>query len=220
MEKNNYTIELKHSSQAINYEYAVQFMQKRVDLILTKCEKELIWFLDHNHIYTQGATSKDNEIIKKINVPILKANRGGKTTYHGPGQRVVYLMIDLNKRKKDIRRFISLIENTIINLLSSYKIESTTFRDRVGVWVIKNQGQTLKKEMKIAAIGLRIKKWVTYHGLSFNIKPELKYYEYIKACGLSNYQNTSLKQLGINVSSETFDKDYLKEFSKNLQNFN
>ena len=112
-----------------------------------------------------------------------------------------------------------LIEISLINLLETYNIESTTFKDRVGVWVIKNQGKTLEKEMKIGAIGLRIKKWITYHGLSFNIKPDLEYYEHIHACGLTEYQNTSLKQLGINISSETFDQEYLVEFKKLLLKF-
>ena len=214
-----YEIELKQSSKLINYEEAFEYMQKRVDLILTKSQKELIWFLDHNHVYTQGASSSDKEIKKKINIPILNTNRGGKTTYHGPGQRTVYFMINLNNRKKDIRKFISLIENSLINLLETYNIESTTFKDRVGVWVIKNQGKTLEKEMKIGAIGLRIKKWITYHGLSFNIKPDLEYYKHIDACGLSEYQNTSLKQLGINISCDTFDHEYFVEFKKLLLNF-
>ena len=127
-------------------------------------------------------------------------------------------MIDLNKRNKDLRKFISLIENSLIKILYKYNIESTTFKDRVGIWVIKNQGKTLIKEKKIGAIGLRIKKWITYHGLSFNIKTDLKYYEYINSCGLSEYQNTSLNDLGIDITEKEFDKEYLLEFKKNLLN--
>ena len=127
-------------------------------------------------------------------------------------------MIDLNKRNKDLRRFISLIENSLINILYKYHIESTTFKNRVGIWVIKNQGKTLDKEKKIGAIGLRIKKWITYHGLSFNIKTNLKYYDYINSCGLLEYKNTSLENLGIDISVRDFDKEYLAEFKKNLKN--
>ena len=212
------SIELKQTDKFINYELALSNMQNRVDQIITKSQKEMIWFLNHNHMYTQGTSSSDQEILKKNNVPIFKTNRGGKTTYHGPGQRIVYFMIDLNKRNKDLRKFISLIENSLINILYKYNIESTTFKDRVGIWVIKNQGKTLDKEKKIGAIGLRIKKWITYHGLSFNIKTNLKYYDYINSCGLLEYKNTSLENLGIDISVNDFDKEYLAEFKKNLKN--
>ena len=212
------SLEVKQTDKFINYELALSDMQNRVDQIITKSKNEMIWFLNHNHIYTQGTSSSDQEILKKNNIPIFKTNRGGKTTYHGPGQRIVYFMIDLNKRNKDLRRFISLIENSLINILYKYHIESTTFKNRVGIWVIKNQGKTLDKEKKIGAIGLRIKKWITYHGLSFNIKTNLKYYDYINSCGLLEYKNTSLENLGIDVSVRDFDKEYLAEFKKNLKN--
>ena len=212
------SLEVKQTDNFINYELALSDMQKRVDQIITKSKNEMIWFLNHNHIYTQGTSSSDQEILKKNNIPIFKTNRGGKTTYHGPGQRIVYFMIDLNKRNKDLRRFISLIENSLINILYKYHIESTTFKNRVGIWVIKNQGKTLDKEKKIGAIGLRIKKWITYHGLSFNIKTNLKYYDYINSCGLLEYKNTSLENLGIDISVRDFDNEYLAEFKKNLKN--
>jgi len=212
------SLEVKQTDNFINYELALSNMQKRVDQILTKSKNEMIWFLNHNHIYTQGTSSSDQEILKKNNIPIFKTNRGGKTTYHGPGQRIVYFMIDLNKRNKDLRRFISLIENSLINILYKYHIESTTFKNRVGIWVVKNQGKTLDKEKKIGAIGLRIKKWITYHGLSFNIKTNLKYYDYINSCGLLEYKNTSLENLGIDISVKDFDNEYLAEFKKNLKN--
>ena len=212
------SLEVKQTDKFINYELALSDMQNRVDQIITKSKNEMIWFLNHNHIYTQGTSSSDQEILKKNNIPIFKTNRGGKTTYHGPGQRIVYFMIDLNKRNKDLRRFISLIENSLINILYKYHIESTTFKNRVGIWVVKNQGKTLDKEKKIGAIGLRIKKWITYHGLSFNIKTNLKYYDYINSCGLLEYKNTSLENLGIDISVRDFDKEYLAEFKKNLKN--
>ena len=212
------SLEVKQTDKFINYELALSDMQNRVDQIITKSKNEMIWFLNHNHIYTQGTSSSDQEILKKNNIPIFKTNRGGKTTYHGPGQRIVYFMIDLNKRNKDLRKFISLIENSLINILYKYHIESTTFKNRVGIWVIKNQGKTLDKEKKIGAIGLRIKKWITYHGLSFNIKTNLKYYDYINSCGLLEYKNTSLENLGIDISVSDFDKEYLDEFKKNLKN--
>ena len=191
-------------------------MEKKVEKILDNKENEMLWFLNHNHVYTCGTSADKNEILSKTNIPILQTNRGGKTTYHGPGQRIVYFMINLNKRKKDIRKFVNIIENSVISLLKEFDIEATTFPERIGIWVIKSQGNKLSKEKKIGAIGLRIKRWVTYHGLSFNINPDLKYYENINACGLKNYSSTSLKNLNINLSDKEFDKIFKKYFDNNI----
>ena len=139
-------------------------MKKKVEKILDYKENEMLWFLNHNHVYTCGTSANKNEILFKTNVPIVKTNRGGKTTYHGPGQRIVYFMINHNKRKKDIRRFISAVENSVISLLKEFDIEAKTFPKRAGIWVIKSKGKKLSKEKKIGAIGLRLKKWITYHG--------------------------------------------------------
>ena len=209
-------IDIKTSSQNIEYFDALDFMEKKVDKILCNEENEMLWFLNHNHIYTCGTSAKKNEILSKTDIPILQTNRGGKTTYHGPGQRVVYFMINLNKRKKDIRKFINIIENSVISLLKEFDIEATTFPERVGIWILKSQGNILSKEKKIGAIGLRIKKWITYHGLSFNINPDLKFYENINACGLNNYSSTSLKDLCINLTNKEFDKMFKKKFFKKI----
>ena len=209
-------IDIKISNHNIEYIDALNFMEKKVDKILDNKENEMLWFLNHNHIYTCGTSANKNEILSKTNIPILKTNRGGKTTYHGPGQRIVYFMINLNKRKKDIRKFVNIIENSVISLLKEFGIEATTFPERVGIWVIKSQGNKLSKEKKIGAIGLRIKKWITYHGLSFNINPDLKYYENITSCGLKNYSSTSLKNLNINLSDKEFDKIFKKYFDNNI----
>ena len=209
-------IDIKNSSQIIEYSDALNFMEKKVDKILCNEENEMLWFLNHNHIYTCGTSAKKNEILSKTDIPILQTNRGGKTTYHGPGQRVVYFMINLNKRKKDIRKFINIIENSVISLLKEFDIEAKTFPERIGIWVIKSQGNKLSKEKKIGAIGLRIRKWVAYHGLSFNINPDLKFYENINACGLNNYSSTSLKDLCINLTNKEFDKMFKKKFFKKI----
>ena len=209
-------IDIKTSNQNIEYFDALNFMEKRVDKILCNEENEMLWFLNHNHVYTCGTSAKKNEILGETNIPILQTNRGGKTTYHGPGQRVVYFMINLNKRKKDIRKFVNVIENSVISLLKEFDIEATTFSERVGVWVIKSQGNKLLKEKKIGAIGLRIKKWITYHGLSFNIDPDLKFYANINACGLNNYSSTSLKDLRINLTNKEFDKMFKKNFNNEI----
>ncbi len=215
----NKNISIKTSENNTDYHFAVNFMQDYVNQILNKNKKDLIWFLNHDHIYTCGTSAKKDEILKQTNIPVIKSNRGGKTTYHGPGQRIIYLMIDLNKRKKDIRKFISLLENSIIDLLREFDIESSTYPDRIGIWIIKNKNKKLIKEKKIGAIGLRLKKWVTFHGLSFNIKPDLEYYKNINACGLVDYEATSLKELGIEVSEKQFDEIFLKNFTKKMKNF-
>ena len=209
-------IDIKTSSQNIKYFDALGFMEKKVEKILDNKENEMLWFLNHNHVYTCGTSSKKKEILVKTNIPILQTNRGGKTTYHGPGQRIVYFMINLNKRKKDIRKFVNIIENSVISLLSEFDIEAKTFPKRIGIWVVKSKGNKLKKEKKIGAIGLRLKKWITYHGLSFNINPNLKYYKNINACGLLNYSSTSLKEFNIHLSNKEFDKIFKKYFFKNI----
>ena len=210
-------IEIKKQYDLVDYEASVKFMQLRVKEISRNLQKELIWFLNHDHIYTKGTSADENEILKTNEIKIVKTNRGGKTTYHGPGQRIVYFMIDLNSKKKDIRKFITIIEQSLIDFLKNYKINATTFKDRVGIWVTGKDGQTFDKEEKIGAIGLRLQKWITYHGLSFNIKPDMTNYEYINACGLENFKNTSLFELGINLDEECFDNEYSKIFLKNLQ---
>ena len=212
----NKNIEINYSSELINYEDSINLMEKRVNEIYLNKKSELIWLLNHDHIYTLGATGTEKEIRGKLNAPLLRTNRGGKITYHGPGQRIIYFLISLNDRKRDIRKFVDLIENSAIKVLKEFDIEAKTFPGRVGIWIVKNKNDYLEKEQKIGAIGLRIKKWVTYHGLSFNINPDLKYYEKIDACGLKDYSATSMKSLGINISNDEFDKIYLKYFLEDL----
>jgi lipoyl(octanoyl) transferase len=215
--KSKNLIEINHSNESIDYQESLNFMEKRIiDISLNK-KQELIWFLNHNNIYTMGTSAKKNEIHQDAQIPIIKTNRGGRTTYHGPGQRIVYFLINLNKRKKDIRKFVNLIESSAIDVLNEFGLEAQTFSDRIGIWVTKNKNIKLKKEEKIGAIGLRVKKWITYHGLSFNLNPKLKYYQYIDACGLTEYSATSMQKLGIDLSDENFDKIYLKYFLQNLK---
>ena len=211
-------IEIKTQYDLVDYNESLNFMQKRVEEIARGSKDELLWFLTHDHIYTQGTSSSKNEILKKNHIKIIKTNRGGKITYHGPGQRVIYFAINLNKRKKDIRKFISIIENSLIEFLNMYGIDCATYRNRVGIWVTGKNGKKFGKEEKIGAIGLRLKNWVTYHGLSFNIKPDMENYDYINACGLNNYHNTSLEKMGINIDEKEFDNKYSKIFIKNLKN--
>ena len=212
-------IKIKTSNQNIQYFEALSFMEKKVENILKNKDKEMIWFLNHDHIYTCGTSAHKDEIIFTKDIPVIKTNRGGKTTYHGPGQRIVYFMINLNNRKKDVRRFVKMIELSTISFLKEFDIESQTFPKRIGIWVTKIKNQKLKKERKIGAIGLRIKKWVTYHGLSFNINPDLSYYKNIHACGLKNYKTTSLSDLGVNINVKDFDKVFVDKFYDELKKF-
>ena len=211
------TIEIKKQYDLVHYETSVKFMQLRVNQIFNKSKNELIWFLNHDHIYTQGTSAKTNEILKKNKIRIVKTNRGGKTTYHGPGQRIVYFMIDLNSKKKDIRKFITIIEKSLMDFLKNYQIDSTTYKERVGIWVTGKNGKKFNQEEKIGAIGLRLKNWVTYHGLSFNINPKMDNYKFIDACGLKNFKNTSLHELDINITEEDFDKEFSLIFLNNLR---
>ena len=210
-------IEIKISNKEINYKEAVLFMESKVRDISENHSKELLWFLSHNHIFTQGTSASDDEILNSDVIEVLKTNRGGKTTYHGPGQRIVYFMLNLNNKKKDIRKFISIIENSVIDFLKNYNVEARAFKDRVGIWVIKNNKMTFDKEKKISAIGLRVKKWITYHGMSFNINPDLKYYNSIHSCGLKEYANTSLNELGIKIDQKEFDEGFKKIFLNKLK---
>ena len=210
-------IEIKISNNEINYEKAIMFMESRVESISKNKSKELLWFLNHEHIFTQGTSASIDEILKPNTVKVIQTNRGGKTTYHGPGQRIVYFMLNLNNKKKDIRKFISVIENSVIDFLKNYNVEARAFKDRVGIWVIKNNKMTFDKEKKISAIGLRVKKWITYHGMSFNINPDLKYYNSIHSCGLKEYKNTSLNELGIKIDQKEFDEGFKKIFLNKLK---
>ena len=183
------TIEIKKSQKPVNYEDALKFMEKRLLEIDQNKSNELIWILEHEDIYTAGTSYNESEIIDK-SIQILKTNRGGKITYHGPGQLICYFVIDLKKRKKDIRKFISIIEKTIIETLKYYKIDSFPDKDNIGVWY--NDNFNIKK---IAAIGVRVSKWIAYHGFSININNDLRKYDAIIPCGINDKGITNLNNI-------------------------
>ncbi len=193
-------IEIKKSIKPIKYNKAINILEKKVENIINKKdENELIWFLSHPSIFTGGISFKKEEIIDK-SIKILKTSRGGKITWHGPGQLVCYFVINLNKRKRDIRNFINIIEESIVNTLHEYKIKTKSDRKKIGIWYTKN-----KKSKKVAAIGIKVKKWVAYHGFSLNIKNDLSSYKKIIPCGITDREVTNLlnikKQDYSNVSS-------------------
>jgi lipoate-protein ligase B len=203
-------IEIKKSKKPIKYGDAIKFMESRLTDINQKSSKDLIWILEHEDIYTAGTSYKDDEIIDK-NINILKTNRGGKITYHGPGQLVCYFVIDLNKRKKDIRNFISIIEKTIIKTLKSYNINTFADKKNIGIWY-NDKG----KEKKVAAIGVRVSKWIAYHGFSININNDLSKYNAIIPCGIRNKGVTSLKKIS-DQNYKDLDQRIVKNFISNLE---
>ena len=204
-------IEIKKSQKLVKYEEALKLMEERLLQIDQKKSNDLIWVLEHENIYTAGTSYKENEILDN-SINVFKTNRGGKITYHGPGQLICYFVIDLKKIKKDIRNFISIIEKTIIDSLKSYDINTFSDKENIGIWYDDNS-----KIKKVAAIGVRVSKWIAYHGFSINIDNDLKKYNTIIPCGIKDKGITNLKT--INNQSYTDLKDrIIKNFISNLQN--
>ena len=195
------SIEIKKSEKPVIYEDAKKLMEERLLNVDLNKSNELIWTLEHPDIYTAGTSYSESDILDK-SIKILETNRGGKITYHGPGQLICYFVIDLKKRKKDIRNFISIIEKTIIETLNFFNIKSFADRENIGIWYKDN-----KKTKKVAAIGVRISKWIAYHGFSINICNNLEKYNAIIPCGIKDKGVTNLKQIK--------DQDY-KELDKKL----
>ena len=190
---------------------AIKYMEQRLIEIDKKKSKELIWILEHEDLYTAGTSYKENEILDK-SINVFKSNRGGKITYHGPGQLICYFVIDLKKRNKDIRKFISTIENTIINTLKFYKIETFPDRENIGIWYDNNS-----KIQKVAAIGIKVSKWIAYHGFSINIDNDLSKYNAIIPCGIMDKGVTNLRTINDQNYNE-FNNILIKNFISNLEN--
>jgi len=204
-------IEIKKSKNPVKYRDAIEFMERRLRDIDQSKSNDLIWTLQHEDIYTGGTSFDENEIIDKT-IKVLKTNRGGKITYHGPGQLVFYFVIDLKKRKKDIRKFISIIEATIINTLKSYQIQTFSDKKNIGIWYDDNS-----QIKKIAAIGIRISKWIAYHGFSINIDNNIKKYESIIPCGIKDRGITNLMEIK-SQNYENLEDRLIDNFISNLKN--
>ena len=199
------SIEVKISKNTISYKKAMFALEKRVEDVKNGRKKEFLWILEHPTTYTGGLRSNKNEILDR-NVKVIKTNRGGKITLHNPGQKIIYFVINLNKRKKDIRLLVKILEDSIIELLKLYKIKANSDKKNIGIWV---------KNKKISAIGIRVKRWIAYHGCSININNDLSYYKKILPCGLSNEKITSLDKLGIKNVVD-LNKNIKRIFVKNL----
>ena len=198
-------IEVKNSIKPIDYLQSIKILEKRVHDVYLGKKDEFLWVLEHNSVYTAGTSANKKDLLDE-NLPIIKTNRGGKYTYHSPGQKVVYFVLNLNKRERDIRKFVSKIENCIIQTLKEYKIESYNDSKNIGIWVDKQ-----KKSKKIAAIGIRVKKWVAYHGFSLNVYNDLSKYKGIIPCGIRDRGITSLKDLGVK-NYNNIEKVIIKKF--------
>ena len=202
-------IEIKKSIKPVNYFDAINILESRLKDLYENNEQELIWTLEHNEVFTAGTSYKENEIIDK-SIKILETNRGGKITYHGPGQLICYFVLDLRK-KKDIRKFITIIEKTIIQTLKFYKIESFPDKDNIGIWHKYNN-----EVKKIAAIGIRVSKWIAYHGFAININNDLENYKKIIPCGISDKGVTNLKNI-LDQDYSNLGDELIKNFISNLK---
>ena len=189
---------------------AETFMQDRAAKIAIGAAKELIWFVEHPPLYTAGTSAKVADLLTPKRFPVHKTGRGGEYTYHGPGQRIVYVMLDLSKRGRDVRSFVAALESWIINTLYAFNVIGERREDRVGVWVKRSDkgydglsGQL--KEDKIAALGIRLRKWVSFHGISINVEPDIEHFSGIVPCGISQHGVTSLVDLGLPVTMTDLD---------------
>ena len=205
-------IEIKKSIKPVKYENAISFLEKRLDEIHTKKRNELIWILEHQEVYTAGTSYKDNELLDK-SINLVKTNRGGKITYHGPGQLVFYFVIDLNKRGKNIKKIITAIEKTIINTLKNYDIKCFADRKNIGIWFEHKSG----KIDKIAAIGIKVKKWIAYHGFALNISNDLNVYKKIVPCGIRDRGVSNLNNIK-KQNYKNIENDLIKNFLSNIKN--
>ena len=199
-------VEIKISKEKIPYKTAVNYLEKRVQEVKNGKKDDLLWILEHPLTFSAGVRSSNLDVLDK-NIKLIRSKRGGKITLHNPGQKIIYFVIDLNKRKKDIRRFISFIENSIIDFLNTVNIKSRADKKNIGIWV---------DNKKIAAIGVRVSKWIVYHGCSININNNLSDYEKINPCGLNNKNITSIQEIK-KKKLKVNEKEILEIFSKNLK---
>ena len=204
-------IEIKKSKKPVKYEEAINFMESKIHQVNENNANELIWILKHNEIYTAGTSFKENEILDK-SIKVIKTNRGGKITYHGPGQLICYFVIDLKKRGKDIRKFVSIIEKTIIDTIKFFKIKTFADKKNIGIWYKDNE-----KIKKIAAIGIRVSKWIAYHGFSINIENKLNRYDAIIPCGVNDKGVTNLKEIN-DQNYDELEEKLIENFLINLKN--
>ncbi len=200
------------SRQPVDYDVAVRLMEERAARIAAGEAGELIWLLEHPPLYTAGTSARDHDLLDAARFPVYRTGRGGQFTYHGPGQRVVYTMLDLRRRRRDVRAFVESLERWIIETLARFDVRGEIRPCRVGVWVT-GLGATGEGEEKIAAIGIRLRRWISFHGLSLNVEPDLSHFSGIVPCGIAEHGVTSLKALGHPVTMDVVDQDLGETFT-------
>jgi lipoyl(octanoyl) transferase len=210
-------LEWKNSPAPVAYPEALEAMEQRVEAILRGEASELIWLLEHPPLYTAGTSAKADDLLQP-QFPVYDVGRGGQYTYHGPGQRVVYVVLDLNQRmggKPDLRKYVWLLEEWIIRTLAAFDVQGERREGRVGIWVsvASHQSPIVSVENKIAALGIRVRKWVSFHGMAINLNPDLSHYAGIVPCGISEYGVTSLAALGKDVTMEALDAELQRQFA-------
>ena len=202
-------MEVKTSIKPVDYTESIKILEKRAEDVFYNKKDELLWILEHSTVYTAGKSASNKDLLDK-SIKVIKTNRGGKHTLHSPGQKIIYFVLNLNKRDKDIRRLVKKVESCIINILKEFKINSYADEKNIGVWIQKNN-----KEKKIGAIGIRVKKWVAYHGFSINVSNDLSLYESIVPCGIKNKEITNFIEMKIKNYGKIEDiiiKNFLKTF--------
>lgn len=197
------TIDWKISTEPQDYLQSVQYMEERIAGIKDGSANEQVWLLEHPSLYTAGTSAKSSDLIE-AKFPVFETGRGGQYTYHGPGQRIGYVMLDLKKRQQtpDIKQYVCDLEQCIINTLQVFDIKGKRIKGRVGIWVTSRSGA----ESKIAAIGVRVRHWVTYHGISINLNPDLSHFDGIIPCGINDAGVTSFEKLGVSITQEELDQ--------------
>ena len=203
---NKNVIEFFNSSELVDYKKSIELMEKRVEGINEGKASELLWFLEHPSIYTAGTSSNDKDLLNENLFPVFRTNRGGQFTYHGPGQRVAYVMLNVRDRDYNVKSFIRLLEQWIMNSLMDIGIKSFLIKGKVGIWV--------NNEEKIASLGLRIRKGISFHGISLNINPNLEHFSGIIPCGNENSGITSIEKIGLNIKKKEMDKILISNFKK------
>ena len=206
---NKNVIEFFNSSELVDYKKSIELMEKRVEGIDQGKASELLWFLEHPSIYTAGTSSNDKDLLNENLFPVFRTNRGGQFTYHGPGQRVAYVMLNVRDRDYNVKSFIRLLEQWIMNSLMDIGIKSFLIKGKVGIWV--------NNEEKIASLGLRIRKGISFHGISLNINPNLEHFSGIIPCGNENSGITSIEKIGLNIKKKEIDKILISNFKKTFE---
>ncbi|MGV6819501.1 MAG: lipoyl(octanoyl) transferase LipB [Parvularcula sp.] len=214
------SVDLFVAEKPVPYDRAVDAMERRVAAILDGSAREAVWFLEHPPLYTAGTTAKPHDLREPDRFPVFKTARGGQYTYHGPGQRVAYVMLDLRTRKQDVRAYVADLEGWIIDALNAFNVDGLIRPDRVGVWVDRSRPGHARED-KIAAIGVRLRKWVSFHGIALNVEPDLSHFAGITPCGIADprFGVTSLVDLGLPVTMDEVDAALRAAFIKRFGPF-